>query len=67
MSSACVCHIEGETCWWCYYQLKKQQVETLEKKVEQLEEYVGQLEEEKDSMVKSFYKILRIANKELND
>jgi hypothetical protein len=36
-------------------------------KIEQLEEYNGQLEQEHDSMSKSLYKIVRIANKGLED
>jgi hypothetical protein len=40
---------------------------SLEKEKECLKEYISQLEQEKDSMAKSLYKILRIANKELND
>lgn len=44
-----------------------ERAEKLEKENEQLKEYISQLEHEKDSMVKSLYKILRIANTELND
>jgi hypothetical protein len=36
-------------------------------KIEQLEEYSGQLEQEHDSMSKALYKIVRIANKGLDD
>lgn len=36
-------------------------------KVERLEEYISQLESEHEEMSKSLYKILRIANKGLQD
>lgn len=41
--------------------------EWLIKRVERLEEYISQLEQEHNSMAKALYKILRIANTELND
>ncbi|MEL3959513.1 hypothetical protein NST17_20385 [Caldifermentibacillus hisashii] len=26
MSSACTCHINPETCWWCLYEKEKEKV-----------------------------------------
>lgn len=31
MSSACTCHIDVDTCWWCLYEIEKEKAERYEK------------------------------------
>lgn len=38
MSSACTCHEDPSTCWWCMYEIEKQKAERHEKTIEELDE-----------------------------
>lgn len=33
MSSACTCHINPETCWWCLYEKEKEKSQRYEKAI----------------------------------
>lgn len=36
MSSACTCHINPETCWWCLYEKEKEKSQRYEKALREI-------------------------------
>lgn len=36
MSSACTCHINPETCWWCLYEKEKEKSQRYEKALKKI-------------------------------
>ena len=42
MSSACTCHINPETCWWCLYEKEKEKSQRYEKALRKIDEQLQQ-------------------------
>jgi NTP pyrophosphatase (non-canonical NTP hydrolase) len=38
MSSACTCHVNTDTCWWCLYQKEKERADRYEKALKKIDE-----------------------------